>query len=92
MKRSKRFLSAVLVICMVLSMLPSLGLTASAAAVYTATPITTTADIVTSGMYFFVENGNALIGTTNSSAAQSVSSFNLTGLSGSENYMELQLF
>ena len=32
MKRSKRFLSAVLVICMVLSMLPSLGLTASAAA------------------------------------------------------------
>lgn len=32
MKRSKRFLSAVLVLCMVLSMLPSLGLTASAAA------------------------------------------------------------
>lgn len=32
MKRSKRFLSAVLVLCMVLSMLPSLGMTASAAA------------------------------------------------------------
>ena len=87
MKRSKRFLSAVLVICMVLSMLPSLGLTASAAAVYTATPITKAADIVDGGMYIFVENNNALIGATSNYALQSVASFDLTGLSGSEDYI-----
>ena len=87
MKRSKRFLSAVLVLCMVLSMLPSLGLTASAAATYTATPITNVKDIVVGGMYIFVENNNALIGATSNSALQSVASFDLTGLSGSENYV-----
>lgn len=87
MKRSKRFLSAVLVLCMVLSMLPSLGLTASAAATYTATPITDTSEIVAGGMYIFVENNNALIGEISNSTATSVASFNLTGLSGSENYV-----
>lgn len=87
MKFSKRFLSMLLVLCMVLSMIPTLRLTASAATTYTATEITTASDIVADGMYIFVESGYAMTGAVSSSAAQSVTDFSTRELTGTENYV-----
>lgn len=90
MKFSKRFLSMLLALCMVLSMVPTLGLTASAATTYTAKKITSTNDIVAGGKYIFVESGNAIISTIStatSNAAESVSNFATSGLEGTEKYV-----
>ena len=59
MKLTKRLLAMLLTVVMVLTMLPAIALTASAATVTgTFTKITSTSDM-TDGTYVFVGNGNS---------------------------------